>query len=257
MNKNIMKNIKIIDIHAHLGFDHVYDCENTLEGVVEGMEENNISTSFLIPYTNFYEKDCIKNHDEIFKACNKYKGKFFGICCPNPHLEDDFIFKEIKRCINELNFIGIKLNPQAHAVNPLSHDGMKIFNIASELNVPVMVHTGSGIPFSLPAILITVVKKFENIKIVILHSGKYFADEAIIIAENFDNFYLETTWTPINVIKKFINKVGSNRILFGSDCIENISIELMKYKKLDLEPEELKNCLENTARKVFNLQRFY
>ncbi len=254
MIKNKNENIKIIDVHVHLGYDHVYDCENKIDRVLEGIKKNNIFNSFLIPFTNFYEEDAIKNHDIIFEACNDYPGKFYGICCFNPHLKDNFVRTEIKRCINDLNFIGIKLNPQAHAVHPLSKDAGRFFQLASELNVPIMVHTGSGTPFTLPSLLIPVLEQYIDLKVVILHAGLYFPEEALIVAERYDNVFLETTWTPVSTIGSFIKNLGSDRIMFGSDHVLNMGVELEKYKILELKNNDLRNCLQETASKVFNIE---
>ncbi len=249
----IKKDIKIIDTHVHLGYDHVYDCENKIEDIIDGMSANSIFKSLLIPFTNFYEQDVINNHDLIFEACKVYKEMFYGICCPNPHLSDDFVRDEIVRCIKVLGFVGIKLNTQAHAVNPLSKDGKKIFKIAADLEIPIMVHTGSGVPFSLPSLLIPIAEEFSDLKVVILHSGQYFSDESVLIAERYSNIFLETTWTPVSVIGSFIKRLGSEKIMFGSDHIANISVELKKYENLNLDFEDLKNCLEINAKKIFRL----
>ena len=43
------------------------------------------------------------------------------------------------------------LRQRGYAVNPNGQDAQTIFEIARELVVPVVVHTGTGIPFGLPS----------------------------------------------------------------------------------------------------------
>src|SRR5690606_29169109 len=100
-----------------------------------------------------------------------YPGQFYGMANPNPHLADDLYEEEVRRCVEELGFIGIKMHTAAHAVQPTSKDGRKVFALAKKFGVPVMVHTGSGIPFANPSNLLSVAEEFGEVKIVIAHCG--------------------------------------------------------------------------------------
>lgn len=43
------------------------------------------------------------------------KGLFYGMASINPHFKDEEVYDELKRCVKELGFVGVKITPIAHA----------------------------------------------------------------------------------------------------------------------------------------------
>lgn len=245
----------IIDAHLHLGNDRVFDEKTTEEEIIKTIDNHGIDEAIVQPMVDTPSIDVARNcHDRIARMAEDNPGRIFGMVSLNPHLKEEEFEKEIDRCIKELEFVGIKLNPLAHACNPLSKDGMRLFEKARELEVPVMVHTGAGIPFSLPAMVIPIAKKFLDLKIILAHGGNNItAGEALVVAEQCDNVFLEPSWVAIHIVCKFIKSLGASRIMFGSDMLENCPVELAKYRNMRLSREELEQCLWKTAKEVFNL----
>ena len=185
--------MKIIDVHAHLGDDCVFDHHITEEDLLEG-----------------------------------YRGTF------------------VEGAI-------VQLTPIGHAVDPESEDGMFVFSVARELGVPVMVHTGTGLPFSQPVKILKAAQKYPDVKIVLAHSGMdWFTHQAILVAEQCPNIYLETTWTGIFQTKEVYQKIGPDRLMFASDHVNNVSVELEKYRQI-LKPEDMEQVMWKTAKEVFCL----
>jgi len=247
----------IVDTHAHLGWDEVFDEEFTEEELVESQEKNKIGATIVQPAIVNFIEGARKIHDRIFDLSKRYPGRFYGMANPNPHLPDDIYKEEILRCIDELNFLGIKLNPFAHAVNPLGRDGRKVFSIANKLKVPVMVHTGSGIPWAAPSILHKIAEDYPDLKIVVAHAGgMILANEAGQLARKHKNIFLECSWTPGFIIKQWIKDplIGKEKIMFGSDHADNAPAELIKYRTLGLTEEELEWVLGKTACVVFGIR---
>jgi len=85
----------------------------------------------------------------------QYPERFLGIASINPHLGDACL-KEIRRCVENLGFVGVKLHTIGHAVLPTSRDALRVFELANELGVPVLVHTGTGIPFAQPSLCLPI-----------------------------------------------------------------------------------------------------
>jgi hypothetical protein len=155
---------KKIDTHAHLGECCVFGMYATEEDMIRRMDESGVDATIVQPYpgaTNY-----LKTHDEIAELCAKPPGRFFGLASVSKHIGRDKYRREIERCVKELKFVGLKLHTFGHVVNPLSEDGDLPFATACRFGIPAMVHTGTGVPFSLPAHCIPAAYKYPKLKIV-------------------------------------------------------------------------------------------
>ncbi len=244
----------IIDAHAHLGYDYVFEDDFTLEKLLPQMDENKIDASVVQPGSVLDLKTVIEQHDAIANLSREMPGRIFGMANVNPHLPTKQYREELRRCVNDLGFVGVKLHPLAHAVDPNRSNGRKVLATALDLGIPVMVHTGAGIPWALPSALIPLAIEFPELKIVLAHSGSaVFSSEAALAAKLCPNVYLETSWMPSIAIHSFCKTLGANRVMFGSDHGENAVTELTKYRTIGLADEELVWCLGKTAAEVFEL----
>jgi len=251
----IVNDYMIIDSHAHLGHDFVFDEKSTEEELIDYYQEYNVSGAIVQPFINRpYIEDTRKIHNRIGDFCKQATGYFFGMASINPHFRPEDYEKEATRCIKELGFVAIKITPIAHAAHPATVDGRHVFSVAKELGVPVMVHTGAGIPFADPASLFSVVKDFPQLKIILAHAGSdMFFQQALYLASEYKNVYLEPSWLNILNTRKIIKEVGVQKIMFSSDHAINIPVELIKYQTLIKDKKRLQRVLAGTAIEVFEL----
>jgi uncharacterized protein len=246
----------IIDSHAHLGHDYVFDEDSTEEGLLYYYNKYNIHGAIVQPFINRpYIQDTMEVHNRIHKFCKDNPGRFWGMASINPHFTPEDYEKEAERCVKDLGFVAIKITPIAHAVHPSSKDGLHVFEVARKLNVPVMVHTGAGAPFSDPISLLNAVKSFRDVKTIIAHGGSdlYF-QQALYITSEFENVYMEPSWLSILNTRKLIKTVGVSRVMFSSDHGINVPVELAKYRTLLEDEKQLERVLSGTAVEVFNLK---
>ncbi|RAV00135.1 amidohydrolase family protein [Paenibacillus sp. YN15] len=245
----------IIDVHAHLGHDVVFDEEATEEELVAAQREYGVAASIVQPFVGRpYLSDTVNIHDRIHRLCLAHPGHFFGMASINPHFRPEDYEKEATRCVKELGFVGFKITPIAHAANPCSQDGLHVFETATALNTPVMVHTGNGTPFSDPIMVLEAAQTFRQIPIVLAHAGTdlLFA-QALHLARSFDHVYLDTSWLSILNVRKALKSIGPGKMMFASDHAVNIPVELAKYRTLLEEGPELERVLGGTAREVFGI----
>ena len=243
---------KKIDTHAHLGECCVFGLFATEEDMMRRMDESGVDATIVQPYPG--AKDYVKRHDEIARLCAKHPGRFFGLASASPHIGRDKYEREIERCVKELKFVALKIHTIGHAVNPLSEDADMAFATAHHLGIPAMVHTGAGIPFSLPALCIPAANKYPKLKIVLAHAGGGIVSaEAQVAASVCGNLYLETSWCIGEDIRWMINTIGSDRVMMGADLPSNVPTEFAKYNALDLAPEVYDKVMGGTAIDVFNL----
>ena len=246
----------IIDAHVHLGYDVVFDEESSEEELLHAHKAYGITASIVQPFVGRpYLSDTITIHDRIHSLCRTYPGQFYGMASINPHFMPEDYEKEAARCIRELGFVGLKITPIAHAANPRSRDGLHVFEVASALRVPVMVHTGSGTPFSDPIMILEAAKTFREIPIVLAHAGTdlLFA-QAHYLASQFEQVYLEPSWLSILNVQKALKSLGPDKIMFSSDHSINIPVELAKYRTLLEGSPQLETVLWKTAQTVFGLK---
>ena len=244
----------IVDAHTHLGYDYVFEEDFTIDDLLTNMEKNRVDISIVQPGTVLDLKTVVKQHNAIADLSEKMPRRIFGMANPNPHLPREQYCKELERCICDLGFLGVKMQTLGHGVDPGKSAGRKVFQAALDLGVPVMVHTGTGIPRSLPSALILIAKDFPALQIVLAHSGgSMFAGEAALAARLCSNIYLEASWLPGFMISGFCKSLGAERIMFGSDHGDNVAAELAKFGALGLTDKELEWCLGKTAAKVFKI----
>lgn len=130
----------------------------------------------------------------------------------------------------------------------------KIYRIALELDIVVMIHTGNGVPNALPSLCIPMARKFPALRIVLAHAGGgMFGAEAIVAAQECDNIYLETSWTTVYDLDAMVKKLGPERVMLGTDLVSNIPVELAKYRSLGLPEGDLEWCFGKTAAAVFRI----
>jgi predicted TIM-barrel fold metal-dependent hydrolase len=246
----------IIDPHAHLGTDLVFDEVRNEEDIIQKMADNEVDVTIVQPmFGAVYLEDIRAIHDRIYKFSQSYPKKIFGVASITPLIHEADYYNEAKRCIKDLGFVGIKLHPAAHGTSPMSKRGEMVWKVCSELGVPLMVHTGAGVPAALPANVIGRCKQFKDVQCILAHSGMIsFAGEAILAASECPNVILETSWTAAHHIEHFIHLFGAERVLFAGDEGTNQVVELAKYRSLHITPEQMEWCLWKTANRVFHLK---
>ena len=245
----------IIDCHVHMGVDRVFDEERGESEVLSAMEQNSIDVSLVQGMFGWAEPDDIVMwHDRLYRFTQQKKRRIFGIITMTPYLKENTYYDEAKRCVQELGFVGLKLHPAAEGVNPAGKIGQFVWEVCRDLRIPIMVHTGSGIPFALPAMCIGRAKQFPDVPCILAHSGMIsLAGEALLAAEECGNIYLDTSWTAAHHLKQMVEKFGSQRVMFAGDEASNIVVELAKYRSIGLTEDEWKWCMGGTANQVFNL----
>ena len=243
----------IRDAHAHLGTCNVFDLDVSFESLLGAMDTNEVKTALVQPFPGCEEPR--KLHDRIAEMSAQYPERFYGVTSINPHLGDACL-KEIKRCVKDLGFVGVKLHTIGHAVLPTSRDALKVFELANDLGVPVLVHTGTGVPFALPSLCLPAARRFPDLMLVLCHAGHtVFAVEAIIVAKEAPNIYLEPSWCTSVQLRRMIRELGSERVLMGSDLPDNLATEIAKAKLIGLTDAELSDYLGGSALRIFGLSQ--
>jgi predicted TIM-barrel fold metal-dependent hydrolase len=116
-------------------------------------------------------------------------------------------------------FLGFKFLSDYHR-RPLSDDGYRAaWEYADACRLFVLAHTWGGSEFDGEEEVRRCAEKYPNVRFFLGHSLHGCWDRAVAVARDHPNVYLELTAVldDRGVIERFVEGVGSNRLLFGTD----------------------------------------
>lgn len=246
--------MQVIDAHAHLGSCRIFDLEVRAEELLGVMDKHEIDAAVVMPFPGAAQP--IRVHNEIADLAQKHPGRIYGMVNLNPHCDRDEYESEVRRCVEGLGFVGVKLHTVGHAINPLSADASKVFELGRELEIPVMVHSGPGIPFALPSHCLPRAQEFPEVPIIIAHAGfTILTGEAFAVAKASPNIYLESSWLFADDLKWLISALGAERVMMGTDLPRNVGPALAICDSTGLTEEEKRLYLGGTALNLYKIQR--
>lgn len=244
---------EIIDAHTHIGQCQVFDLDESENDLFAQQKEHGVSATIIQPFPG--APDAAQVHKKISKLSKERPGQVYGIVSLNPHMNHDMWKSEVERMVKDEGFVGIKIHTIGHAVNPLGNDATMVFETAKKLGVPVMVHTGPGIPFALPSMVIPRAEQFPDVPIVLAHAGwGVFVGEALVSAMKHKNIYVEPSHVGIFEKSALTSNLGADRILFGTDVPSNIPGELGHFKSLIKNEADRDKVLGGNAKRIFKLR---
>jgi predicted TIM-barrel fold metal-dependent hydrolase len=242
--------LRVVDSHQHIGTSMFSGVETTAEGLLAAMDAHGVDLAFAMPQPT--REDVRPIHDRIAEAAGRSSGRIRGMASIDPWISDADYRAEARRCVLELGFVALKLHPLGHNLPPTHGEAAKVFREADELGVPVIVHTGLGTPWSLPSLCIPPARRHPKLPIVLAHAGwGVYSAEAIVAAEVCENVYLEPSWCPTYMARQMVDRFGADRVLFGSDHLSNLPVELVKYRSIGLDETQLGAVLGGTAARIF------
>lgn len=230
-----MGEYSIFDAHCHLGKTFRKEWEAT--DLVRTMDTFGVDRSIVFPTANFDENNFSSSNNRIAEAVREYPDRLIGFARVNPHRGRKAV-QELKRSIEELGLKGVKLHPTMEIFPANSRIVHPIMRAATELEIPVIFHSGTP-PYALPSQIADIAVGFPRIPVMMAHMGKTLAVEAIASAKRSNNLFLETSGASsrIGLLEGAVNTLGADRIVFGSDwpCChpapEKMKIEVLEISK--------------------------
>lgn len=242
---------QIYDTHSHLGKALHSGKSYSVEQLLEAMHRSGVDRSLLIPFP--VVEDYRRTHDQIAGAVRNFPDSFTGCVCLAPSVGSERFRDEVKRCVQELGFRALKWQPQYQPLNPLSPRSDFLWETALEFRLPVLCHTGAGVPFALPSLLISSARRFPELTIIVGHcGGSVFMYEAIVAAQVCPNIYLELSSLMPHHVVEVLTFIHPSRLMIGSDGVESLETEVSKIVHLDLPQKEKAQILWTTAHRLFD-----
>ena len=231
----------------------MFNTDDSEEDLLAYMDENGIDAALL--QTGIWPADPKAATERLHRLTLRFPGKFWGAAVLSPYLPEGEYFSFMRWAVRDLGFKALKLQTYAFCASPTSPQARKVFETAAALDVPVIIHTGNGVPAALPSLAIPIAKAYAQLKIVLAHSGGgMYGAEALIAAQTSENIYLETSWCTVTDLRAFVQTLGCGRVMFGTDLPLNAGVELAKYRALRLTDAQYEQCFCRTATEVFSLK---
>ena len=182
------------------------------------------------------------------------------------HPDGNDVFQELER-IHQLGLYGIKLHPDYQHFFIDEPRMFPIYRKCGELGLPIIFHAGVDpvCPECIhctPKSAVKVLESVPNTTFILAHLGGnlLWKEAETVLAGNFENLYLDTalsgTYTEEEQLFRIIQKQGTDKILFASDCPwDNPKKTAEKIKHLGLTPEQEHAIFAGNAEKILKLSQ--
>jgi predicted TIM-barrel fold metal-dependent hydrolase len=218
-------------------------------------------------------------NDHLASIVAKYPDKFVGFAHHYPFAET--AAAELKRAVTELGLKGYKL--LAPNLDRAIEDeaAYPVWEMCAELDIPVLIHFGiqgggGGIPWHEninPLKLYNVAHDFPDVNFVIPHFGCAWIRETLQLCWACRNVSIDTSgsnqwvswvdgdWTVKKLFRKYLETIGSERIIFGTDssyfprgfAVRYLQDQIRDCRELGLTDEQLRNIYSGNAARLFKM----
>jgi len=124
---------------------------------------------------------------------------------------------------------GLKVHGVSETWKPNSKSLARVFDIANERNLAIMLHTGEK-DECIASIYEPIVKKYPKVKVILAHGRPL--NQTIEVLQHCPNAFVDTAFMPHRHLQILIQNGFANRILFGTDTPipgRNIKSSLPRY----------------------------
>jgi predicted TIM-barrel fold metal-dependent hydrolase len=247
--------VLIVDSHVHLKHGDVNRTEYSPEVIVYTMDAVGIDISVVFAMSTSTKRSI----EMALEACRKFPDRLIPYVYAIPSFEKA-VNDEIMDAVVNLGFKGIKVHAGEYTIAEYVID--PVIELAEKLEVPCLIDCVGRY-----SDVKRMAEKFPKAKIIVAHFGKYLStdekliDQFINLASMHENIYLDTSGVLLtHKIKEAVQKVGSNRIIFGTDgpheepdTVSFAKRELEKIKALKLNPVDEENILGKNILRILKI----
>ena len=244
--------MSIIDIHSHFNCGFKDDIPNTnmhkrnFEFLMEEYKNCGITAGCFSHFPAVAGTSDIYECNELLYRQAEADDRIYQWLVLDPR--QDALFGQIREKINGRKVLGIKIQSFEHKYDIIEY-GDKIFSFANELKCFVLMHPDKILD------MVYFADKYPDMNLIIAHLGSDDHVEAISKAKH-GNIYTDTSGGRSyfnNVVEYAVEKVGSEKIFFGTDTYScGFQTGRIKYARINEKDKE--NIFYNNAKKHFAKQ---
>ena len=251
----------VIDGHTHFAAEGKGLPPCTVEDLLSTMDNNGIDAVVTCaPYSSI-GKD--RTYDEanrfLAESVKEAPRRILPFVRVNPHLRENAQCS-IREAIEDWGFHGIKLHPRNEAF-PINNEELAypIAEAAAKFRVPILIHTGEPdtYGFAQPTLIGGLADAFPDVTLIVGHMGKRLYEDAILVAKWFENIILETSFRSHWEIARAVNRVGADRVVYGSDMPFGVpEIEMMKVRLSGIREEDKEKVMGANIARILKLEEW-
>lgn len=233
----------------------------TIEATLKAMNAADVDIALLSAWHG--PTGSLIDNDEVAAVIAQAPDRFAGLASVD--LNDPMgAVREIRRCILDLNFVGVRVVPWLWDLPPDDRRHYPIYVSCVELGVPFCTQIGHTGPLcrSEPGrpipYLDNVLLDFPELTVIGGHVGFPWIPEVLSLARKYPNFHVDTSAYAVHRLPQdlieYMREAGRSRVLFGTNWPMLAPAQcLAKLETLKLDDEARGLFLEGNARRIFNL----
>ena len=220
-------------------------------------------------------------NDQLAALVSRYPDRFIGFAHHDPFQPN--AAAELRRAVQELGLRGYKILAPALR-GPIDDEALDpVWRTCEALGIPVLIHFGvlgggGGIAWHEninPLRLHDVAKGFPDVPFVIPHFGCGYPQELLHLCWACRNVYVDTSgnnewvrWMPYeltlkDLFRRFVETIGPERIIFGSDsewfprgfAVRYLEDQLRICYEIGLREEDIQNIFAGNAARLLRLDK--
>ena len=246
----------IVDAHTHLfeRFEHLRGLH--VDAMIDVLDAAGVDKAVVFTLDGFF-KDPERTNERIAEQAAAYPDRLIPFATVNPR-DGRRALDELERAVVHLGHRGVKLHPWNQSFFANSEAALEVARVGEALGVPFLIHSGTP-PNSTPLQIAEMARAAPGTTFILGHMGlPDMWREAIVAAQLYPNILLETCGTPSLAIRMAIERVGAERVVYGSDLPfgwpENLQFQLQKIRDLGLAKEQERLVLGGTMAKLLGLR---
>jgi len=235
-----VEQLELYDTHVHLGLRDPAGFETTEEEVVEALAEvNSRALVFPLKEPGGY-RDA---NTRMLDLSAQHPGRLRALVRLDP---GDDPLGEAERCL-DAGAVGLKLHPRGEGFELADARLDRVFGLAHDRRLPIMIHAGPGDAEVGPQALERA-QKHPQACLILAHCAIGTFEQVVPRAGEFPNVYFDTSWWNPADVWALLRMVPPGRILFGSDVpFANPATGLVLTGRLaiqaGLSPEQVRGIL--------------
>ncbi|WP_018350990.1 amidohydrolase family protein [Longispora albida] len=202
----------IWDAHTHLGTDT--DGKTlTAEALLADLARFDVAGAVVFPFNDPDQgEDFGVPNQRIWDACLPYSDRLVPFMRLNPHGPWE---AEYERCLAR-GHRGVKLHPRAQEFDIAAGVVRGIYKRAADDGLPVLVHTGYGMP-AISQDVAAVAEAYPELKLILGHASFIDMPRALSVLKPYPNVYFETSVVRMYDLFQVLREVDPGRVMYGSD----------------------------------------
>ncbi|SDT26984.1 amidohydrolase family protein [Microlunatus soli] len=214
-----------VDAHNHVGVRHGES--QTGDELIARMDAAGVDRACVFPFV-----EGVFSNDDVDDALQGHEDRLIPFLAVNPWSQQEAVAEVHRRA--DKGYRGVKLHPTLHGYH-LSDLGLvgPVLDAIRERELLIIAHGASDLRNAPPEFALAATA-YPEIPFLMAHSGTFWSHgQAIRLAADIPNLYLETARVPIFEASESVRLLGPEKVIWGTDSpYVNYTMEFQKMQQV-------------------------